>query len=138
MNGSRSDIVAGLGLGLLYMVEAVLSTGIFFLVWPILGGVFAAGLARSRSASFGAGAGARSGARAGLVGGLVLLVAGTPITYALLRHLGEEPGFFGSTLDLGPIPALLVMFAGYGLFGLLVAAGTGALVGLFAGSARPG
>ncbi|HZG47304.1 MAG TPA: hypothetical protein VEZ41_13725 [Allosphingosinicella sp.] len=127
---------AGLALGLLYLVEAVFNTGLLFAVWPILGGIFAAALVKwNPGTDLTAGSGARAGAKAGLVGGLVLLVAGTPLTLYLMRKLGEEPGFFGITFDMGPIPTLLTIFSIYVLFGILVAAATGALTGMLAGRA---
>jgi hypothetical protein len=114
---------AGLALGLLYLVEAVFNTGLLFAVWPILGGIFAAALVKwNPGTDLTAGSGARAGAKAGLVGGLVLLVAGTPLTLYLMRKLGEEPGFFGITFDMGPILTLLTIFSIYVLFGILVAA----------------
>ncbi len=138
MNRKSPILVAGLALGLLYLVEAIIATGIFFAIWPILGGIFAAGLARRASpASFSAGTGARAGAGAGLVGGLVLIIAGTPLTLYLLGKLNEEPGFFGQTLDLGRLPSLLIMFAAYALFGIVGAGAAGGLTGLLRGGSSP-
>ena len=130
---TRATIWAGLLLGLLYLVEAVISTGAFFLLWPILGGLFAAGLAKRTEPSFSVADGARSGFAAALIGAAILLVVGTPLTHFLLERLGEQPGFFGRRLELGPIASLLVMFGGYALLGLVVASIAGALVGLLAG-----
>lgn len=131
---------AGLPLGLLYMFEAVFATGILFALWPVLGGLFAAGLVKwSGAGRLTAGSGAQAGAKAGVVGGLVLLIVGSPLTYYLMQRLGEEPGFFGITFDLSPLATLLMIFGIYALFGILVAAATGALTGMLAGSpARPG
>lgn len=126
--------IAGLALGALYLIEAVISTGIFFALWPILGGVFAASLAGwDRRVALTARVGARAGAQAGVLAGMVLLIVGTPLTYYLLQQLGEKPGFFGRTFDLGLLPTLLIMFALYALFGILVAAAAGAGTSLLRG-----
>lgn len=125
---------AGLALGGLYLIEAVIATGLLFAVWPILGGIFAAALTRRDPATrLTAGTGAAAGAKAGVVGGLVLLLIGTPLTLWLLTKLGEKPGLFGVTFDLGPVPTMMIMFAIYAAFGILVAAAAGALTGLLAG-----
>ena len=128
-------ITAGIALGILYMFEAVFATGILFAVWAILGGIFAAALTKWDPAmALTPGTGARAGARAGLVGGLVLLVVGTPITYFLLRELGEEPGLFGTTLGLPKLATLLLLFLAYAAFGTAVAAAAGGLTGLLGGN----
>lgn len=125
---------AGAALGLLYLIEAVFDTGLLFAVWPILAGIFAAALVKwNEGAELTPGSGASAAAKAGLVGGAILLIVGTPVTYYLMQKLGEEPGFFGITFNMGPIPTLLTIFGIYSLFGILVAAATGALTGMLAG-----
>ena len=136
MSERRAATIAGLALGALYLVEAVIATGIFFALWPILGGIFAAGLVGwNRSAPMTARVGARAGARTGWVGGAVLLILGTPLTYVLLQRLGEQPGVFGVTFRLGMLPTLLLIFAAYVLFGVLAAAAAGAVTGYLRGGA---
>jgi hypothetical protein len=101
-----------------------------------LGGIFAAALTRRHPTTpLRPGTGAAAGAKAGLVGGLVLLIAGTPLTYWLMTKLDEEPGLFGVTFEMGPIPTLLAMFSIYSLFGILVAAIAGAVTARLRGSA---
>lgn len=125
---------AGVALGILYLFEAVFNTGPLFAVWPILAGIFAAALVRwDQPTVLTPGSGAKAAAKAGLVGGLILLIVGTPITYYLMQTLGEEPGFFGITFDMGPIPTLLMIFGIYSLCGVLLAAATGAVTGMLAG-----
>lgn len=129
----RAVMLGGTLLALLYLIEAVLSTGLFAFVWPVLGGLFAAAmLKRSDEVALTAGSGTRAALGAGAIAAVVLIVAGTPLTYVLLDSLGEQPGFFGRTLDMGPIATLLVLFAGYALYGLAVAAATGAITGWIA------
>ena len=136
MSERRAATIAGLALGVLYLFEAVIATGVFFALWPILGGIFAAGLAGwDRDAQLTAGVGARAGARTGLVGGAVLLILGTPLTYFLLQRLGEQPGMFGMTFGVGMLPSLLIIFSIYALFGVVTAAAAGAVTGYFRGSA---
>lgn len=124
---------AGLALGILYLVEAVFATGILFAIWPILGGIFAAALLRWSPDRLTPGAGAKAAAKAGLIAALVLLICGTPLTYFLLQHLGEEPGAFGISLGLPLVSTLLILLAAYSLLGIVVAAAAGALTGLLAG-----
>lgn len=134
MSRRRATMTAGLALGSLYLVEAVIAAGLLFALWPILGGIFAAGLASwNREEALTARTGARAGAMAGVVGGAVLLIVGTPLTFFLLQQLGEEPGLFGIRFGLGPIPSLLIIFAMYAAGGLVIAAAAGALTGYLRG-----
>ena len=141
MSRERNAVMTeGLALGALYLFEAVFSTGPMFLLWPILGGVFAAGLQSWRSpAGLSPQSGAKAGAQAALVAGLVLLIVGTPLTYYVLKQVNEEPGLFGMTFDLAPIINLLILFSVYAAFGLVLAAIAGAVTGLLRGgaAARP-
>lgn len=128
-------LTAGIALGILYIFEGMFSTGILFAVWPILGGVFAAALLKWNPAMpLTPASGARAAAGAAVIAGLVAIIFGTPLSYWLMRRVGESPEFFGTTFDLSPLLQLVVMYLIYSVGAGIVAAAAGALTGLLGGS----
>lgn len=133
---------AGILLGILYVFEAIFKTGPLFLLWPIIGGVFATYFLARQQGPIRARDGAAVGARAGVLGGIVLLVVGVPAVYALLLAIApDQLQAEMSKLSL-PLPRNLFLLifsiaASYALGGLLLATAGGILASFVFRRGRP-
>jgi hypothetical protein len=133
---SRAAVTAGIVLGLLYVVETLLKTGILFLVWPIIGGALASYLyTRKSTASVGAGEGAKLGAQAGAIGGLILILVGAPLTYFVLSAVAGDAAEqqlrqAGLSLPFGSFLLVLMGTLIYAVGGLVIATISGIVAAL--------
>ena len=131
---TRSAVIGGIVLGVLYLVESVMKTGLLFLVWPVIGGALAAYLyARNAQPPVPASEGAKVGALAGIIGGLILVIIGTPLIYLVLSEVNARLTIFGQNLPLDGISLILGVTLIYAGLGLIIATVSGLVTMLIVG-----
>jgi Family of unknown function (DUF5518) len=131
---TRSAVIGGIVLGVLYLVESVMKTGLLFLVWPVIGGALAAYLyARNAPPPVPASEGAKVGALVGVIGGLILVIIGTPLVYLVLSEVNARLTVFGQNLPLDGITLILGVTLIYAALGLIISAVSGLVTMLIVG-----
>ena len=131
---TRSAVIGGIVLGVLYLVESVIKTGLLFLVWPIIGGALAAYLyARNAPPPVLTSEGVKVGALAGVIGGLILVLIGTPLVFLVLSEVNEHLTVLGMNLPLTGISLILGATLIYAGLGLIIAALSGLVTMLIVG-----
>ena len=131
---TRSAVIGGVVLGVLYLVESVMKTGLLFLIWPVIGGALAAYLyARNAPSPVLTSEGLKVGALAGVIGGLILVLIGTPLVYLVLSEVNARLTVLGMNLPLNGISLILGATLIYAGLGLIIAAVSGLVTVLIVG-----